>query len=188
MISKVITHDGIFHADDVMSVALLQEFIRPTIQIERTRNISSDEFSNPDIWIVDVGGQYDQVNNNYDHHQDSNLHSACVLVCKELIERGFMDGVVYEELIDNLLEISEIDCNGPADKNGFQVNSLIKSFNAIDDGFDIAVKVCRNYIKACKANVAKAEESRDIWDRGEKIGLIRVCDSFPVHWKKSAIF
>lgn len=183
-ISKVITHDGIFHADDVMSIALMLEFIRPTLQIERTRNISSDEFSNPDIWIVDVGGQYDQVKNNYDHHQDSTSHAACVLVCKELIERGYMDGVVYEELIDNLLEISDIDCNGPANKNGFQVNTLIKSFNSIEDGFELAVDVCRKYIQSCKANAAKSEESKKIWDDGEKMGNIRICTAFPIHWKR----
>lgn len=185
MITKIITHNGIFHADDVMSVALLLEFIRPSIQVERTRNISPDEFINPDIWIVDVGGQYNRGFNNYDHHHDSTLPAACMLVLTELSNQGLINEHMHAELFDNIFEISDIDCNGPADKNGFQVNSLIKSFNSIENGFEIAVDVCRKYIQACKASVAKAEESKAIWDRGEKVsGMIKVCDSFPVHWKR----
>jgi uncharacterized UPF0160 family protein len=184
MITKIITHDGIFHADDVMSIALMLEFIRPTLKVERTRNISADEFTNPDIWIVDVGGQYDQVNNNYDHHQDNSLPAACMLVLIELVNLGKIDTVMHEELFDAVYEISDIDCNGPADKNGFQVNTLIKSFNSIEDGFELAVDVCRKYIQSCKANAAKSEESKKIWDAGEKMSNIRVCDAFPIHWKR----
>ncbi len=185
MISKVITHDSIFHADDVMSVALLLEFIRPTLPVERTRNIAADEFTNPDIWIVDVGGLYNKELNNFDHHQDSNLHSACVLLFKHLYNKSYIDGDIYDELIDTLLEISDIDCNGPQDKNGFQFNTLIKSFNNLEDGFDKAVWVCRNYIQSCKENVERATLSREIWDSGERKGDdIVVCNAFPSHWKR----
>jgi hypothetical protein len=108
-----------------------------------------------------------------------------MLILTELSNQGFISDEMHSELFDNIFEISDIDCNGPADKNGFQVNSLIKSFNSIDDGFELAVDVCRKYIQACKANVAQAQESREIWDRGTKIGQeIRVCDKFPVHWKR----
>ena len=185
MIHKIITHNGIFHADDVMAVALLHEFIRPTIPVERTRNISADEFANPDIWIVDVGGKFDKELNNYDHHQDPMLHSACVLVLKELYHMRRVSVPLYDELIDVLLEISHIDCNGPSDRNGFQVNSLIKSFNALENGFDLAVQVCRHYIQSCKVSAMKAVESREIWDAGEQISFfIRVCEKFPIHWKR----
>jgi hypothetical protein len=185
MIFKIITHNGIFHADDAMAVALLHEFLRPTIPVERTRNISPDEFTNPGIWIVDVGGQYNTEHNNFDHHHDPSLPSACVLVLKELYFRGHISMVVYDELIDPLMEISHIDCNGPADKNGFQVNSLIKSFNALIDGFDLAVNVCRLYIQSCVLTAAKAAESRHIWDSGEQVSMfIRSCDAFPIHWKR----
>lgn len=184
MISKIITHNGIFHADDCMTVALIKEFINENIPVERTRNISADDYANPDIWIVDVGGQHNRMLNNYDHHQDSNLPAACMIILNELVNLCYIDEDMQVELYDAIYEISDIDCNGPHDKNGFQVNSLIKSFNALENGFDIAVEVCRNYIKACKANVAKTEESRDIWNRGEKIGLIKVCDAFPTHWKR----
>jgi len=184
MISKIITHDGIFHADDVMSIALMQEFIRPTLRVERTRNISADEFSNPDIWIVDVGGQWNRSLNNYDHHQDSSLPAACMLVLNELVNLGRISVEMQEELFDAIYEISDIDCHGPMDKNGFQFNTLIKSFNAIEDGFDKALWVCRNYIQSCKENVANAAKSKEIWDDGEKMGNIRVCSDFPIHWKR----
>jgi hypothetical protein len=184
MISKVITHDGIFHADDVMAVALMQEFIDHKIQVERTRNISIDDYNNPDVWIVDVGGKFDRVNNNYDHHQDNTLPAACMLVLTELVNLGRISIDMQEELFDAVYEISDIDCHGPMDKNGFQFNTLIKSFNAIEDGFKKAVWVCRNYIQSCKENVANAARSREIWDDGEVISTTRVCKSFPIHWKR----
>ena len=184
MITKIITHDGIFHADDAMSVALLLEFVNPSLKVERTRNISADEFNDLDIWIVDVGGKYERQNNNYDHHQDSSLPAACMLVPNELVNLDKVSVELQDELFDSIYEISDIDCNGPADKNGFQFNTLIKSFNAIEKGFEIAVDVCRMYIQSCKANAAKTEESRKIWDEGEDMGNIKVCNAFPVHWKR----
>ena len=185
MITKIITHDGIFHADDVMSVALMLECIRPKIQVERTRNISPDEFSNPDIWIIDVGRQYNRALNNYDHHQDKTLPASCILILNQMHSMEYISIELYRTLFDALVEISEIDCNGPIGKNGFQFNSLIKSFNNLEDGFDKALWVCRNYIKSCKADVEKTEQSLKIWNEGESVSCyIKVCSEFPAHWKR----
>jgi len=184
-IFKIITHDGVFHADDVMAVALIHRLVNPIIPVERTRNISQEDIDNPEVWIVDVGGQYDRELNNYDHHQDKTLPSACLIVLMELHNRNIIPDELRDELFTNIWEISDIDCNGPAGKNGFQVNSLIKSFNALENGFEIALAVCKQYVDSCKATVGMAVTSKEIWNAGERISLfIRVCDKFPVHWKR----
>lgn len=184
-ISKIITHDGVFHADDVMAIALIHRLVHPIIPVERTRNISAEDIANPEVWIVDVGGQHDRELNNYDHHQDKTLPAACLIVLMELHNRDIIPDELRDELFTNIWEISDIDCNGPAGKNGFQVNSLIKSFNALENGFEIALAVCKQYIDSCKATVGMAVTSKEIWNEGERISLfIRVCNKFPVHWKR----
>lgn len=65
---NVITHDGIFHADDVFAVAMLLT-LEPLV-VYRTRDMSiiSEKSGNPGVTIVDVGGQYDPSRGLYDHH------------------------------------------------------------------------------------------------------------------------
>ncbi len=60
------THDGIFHADDVYSSALLQNTF-PGIRIKRSR--SRQIQSEVDI-VFDVGGVYNPKENRFDHHQE----------------------------------------------------------------------------------------------------------------------
>jgi len=167
---KVITHNGIFHADDVMSIALIKEQVNE-IPVERTRNISIEDINDPEVWVVDVGGEFNHELNNYDHHQSKELDASCILVLKALTYEGLIGRELYEELESSFEAISFIDRNGPASMNGFQFNTLIKSFNALENGFDIAVNVCRKYIQSCKATVQKSVESQEIWDRGEKISM-----------------
>ena len=61
----VVTHNGIFHADDVFSIAALK-LVLPAFNLVRTRN--ADIIADADI-VVDVGGQYDADKDRFDHHQ-----------------------------------------------------------------------------------------------------------------------
>jgi uncharacterized UPF0160 family protein len=66
----VVTHDGVFHSDEVFSVALLHLFHK-NIFVTRTRNkqILANAVNNPDTFVLDVGGEYDPGKRNFDHHQ-----------------------------------------------------------------------------------------------------------------------
>ena len=181
---RIITHDGIFHADEVFAIALLHEVIG-NCPIERTRNISIEDYENKDVWIVDVGGIYDVEKNLFDHHHDKFLPASCTLVLNELMSRHLITMHLYEELYKNFQTISTIDCNGFNQMNGFQVNSLVKSFNSLPDGFNIAVELAKCYIRAAIDTVNKIAESEEIWERGEDISrYIKLCDAFPIHWKR----
>lgn len=63
-IIRIATHDGAFHADDVLATAILTT-IFPSHQIIRTRD--PDILEMADI-VVDVGGSYDHRARRYDHH------------------------------------------------------------------------------------------------------------------------
>jgi len=67
--TEIVTHNGIFHADEVTAVALLKLDERfENISIVRTRD--ADVIASADI-AVDVGGVYDVNKGRFDHHQHS---------------------------------------------------------------------------------------------------------------------
>jgi uncharacterized UPF0160 family protein len=68
----VATHDGLFHVDDVVAVAIIKNFwdvltdLRGEVKVVRTRNPQS--LAKADI-VLDVGAVYDPAKGRYDHHQ-----------------------------------------------------------------------------------------------------------------------
>lgn len=75
-----VTHDGIFHADEVFAVALIS--LLGDVDVIRTRDRAglTLAIASEDIWVVDVGGVYDPDKLCFDHHQDITLASAAGLV------------------------------------------------------------------------------------------------------------
>lgn len=61
----VVTHNGIFHADDVFSIAALKR-VFPSFNLVRSRD--PETIANADV-VVDVGGIYDDAADRFDHHQ-----------------------------------------------------------------------------------------------------------------------
>ena len=69
--ANAITHDGVFHADEVFATALLSMIT--DISLLRTRSVKVED-KPEDVIMYDVGGQYSIGNNVFDHHQrDFNL-------------------------------------------------------------------------------------------------------------------
>ena len=65
--ANAITHDGIFHADEVFATALL-EMVKGEVNLLRTRKVTADD--KPfDVIMYDVGGRYATYDNVFDHHQ-----------------------------------------------------------------------------------------------------------------------
>lgn len=64
-IGEIVTHNGVFHADDCFAVGALR-VLHPDSRVVRTRD--------PKEWLraaylVDVGGEYDPERGRFDHHQ-----------------------------------------------------------------------------------------------------------------------
>lgn len=107
----IATHDGPFHADDVMAVAaLLLEY--PHAKVVRTRDPAA--LAKADI-VVDVGAVYNALNDRFDHHQKGRaggrangvLYSAFGLVWKHH-GRALADNPDVWRLVDERL-VSPID-------------------------------------------------------------------------------
>lgn len=63
--TTIATHNGVFHADDLLAVALLLRQ-HPDAEVVRTRDPEVIEAAD---YVVDVGGKYDAATSRFDHHQ-----------------------------------------------------------------------------------------------------------------------
>lgn len=130
MIAKIITHAGTFHADEILSIALLR-CMGIMAPIERTYTPSDEDFYNPAIFVLDVGRRYEPERNNFDHHQNGDL-AATNLLLLETLGRPYFGNAVCDRLHDSLFSrVSDIDRGkiGLTGSEGFlEFNSIIRPF------------------------------------------------------------
>lgn len=109
---QVVTHDGIFHADELLACAILSiAYGRDNLAIIRSRDHKVLEIatSNKDTWVIDVGNSYDPSMLNLDHHMRDfnvlnsfgNKLSSFGMVVEELLRRDF-----FNEVKESLLKFS----------------------------------------------------------------------------------
>jgi len=68
---NIVTHNGPFHADDVLGCTLMALFCECSGEKHTfTRTRDQSIIQNADV-VIDVGGIYDPANNRFDHHQNS---------------------------------------------------------------------------------------------------------------------
>ncbi len=191
----VATHDGVFHADEVFAVALLVLYYsKKGKQVALTRTRNKEELqrylSDPNMWVVDVGGQFEPHLKNCDHHQDGNLQAANMLVFLCIWNEMFSTPVGAK--IEDFLEgISDWDTNKDNSlvqyKNSgykFQtISQTIAGFNREPDNHEqqlvlfskalnFAVNIIHNEIYKAEQEVA----AEQIYDNA--IEVTRTCCMF----------
>ncbi len=98
MKSFIGTHDGRFHADDVLATAMIlyMHDLDPIPNVIRTRNMDK---LNECSYVVDVGKVYDKNSNRFDHHQMS---------CTETFQNSDVplssSGLVYRDIGKRLIK------------------------------------------------------------------------------------
>ena len=130
MIKAIITHPGGAHKDDFLACSLMVAKYR--VPVFR-REPSQADLEDPEICVIDVGGEYDDTKMNFDHHQFPRDHEpacALTLVLKHL--------QMYEDArhFCDWLETAEwIDTRGPMDTAawlGVDRNAMAKLNSPID--------------------------------------------------------
>ncbi|MEZ4237922.1 MAG: MYG1 family protein [Myxococcota bacterium] len=93
----VATHDGPFHADDVMAFALLRVFVDAEARVVRTRD--PGVIAGADA-VIDVGGVHDPAARRFDHHQASyeGTRSSAGMVLDWLAAEGRLSVDLAERL------------------------------------------------------------------------------------------
>lgn len=70
MQNRIVTHNGVFHADEALAIVILR-MIYGDMEITRTRDRYHLEgyLNNKDVFVLDVGADYRPNMRNFDHHQ-----------------------------------------------------------------------------------------------------------------------
>lgn len=180
---RIITHDGIFHADEVMAIALIHEVVG-FLPVTRTRKVTSEELEDPKVWVLDQYGRLEPNLRNFDHHQDKNIESTNYLILWYLLDMNYISRELFSVLEAPFKAISAYDRRGQAEFNGFQVNEFFKSLNNQEGGFDVALAMARIWIRGMKGLVVKKGESKEFWKQGEVVmPNVRLCHKYPIFWK-----
>lgn len=134
---KIITHPGVFHADDVCAIAWLR-ICGVTAPVER-RNPTVDDLNDSEILVVDVGGEHAPARGNFDHHQrggaGSRWDSEVPYAAFGLVYDRFQpaDAAVAQRFHDRVvLPVDAADC-GWGTQEGTRPNL---SFSAVIAGFN----------------------------------------------------
>lgn len=133
-VTEIVTHDGKFHADDVMAVAILRPLL-PSARVVRTRR--SDFVSPaPHRIIVDVGYKYDPASLCFDHHHnDFNLarpDSQTPYAAAGLIWRHYGEQHVFQVFGDDIRKFGLVEDVGDLVEE--VDHDLIESIDAQDVG------------------------------------------------------
>lgn len=111
MATVVATHSGPFHADDVLSWALLCAFWEPNAQLVRTRDQAV--LDQADV-VFDVGGTFDPKTQRFDHHQNEYTGplSSAGMVLNWLEEQGGISEELAQTLRHRLVDYVDAVDNG----------------------------------------------------------------------------
>jgi len=108
MISRIVTHPGSAHKDDLLATCLLVAKYR--VPVAR-RTPTAEELADPTVCVVDVGDDYSVERMNFDHHQFPREDAPACSVSLVLRHLG-----LYEDarLLCGWLETAEwLDVRGP---------------------------------------------------------------------------
>lgn len=205
----VITHGDIFHADEVLAIAILgivhcSEFLhivrmhRSNLKLLEVHNPLTrkdvDELVNPyftrsftdKTFLVDCGKVFNNVWG-FDHHQDKNLEAASSLVARKYFSSDFIE--YHREFFDR---ISTIDCDKSKIEGAertTEFNNLVRNLNAGGNvGFALAIDMATGILKGMIHEFIQYKITGDSYFDMIKAGNVRyndeVIDTFK--WQKYA--
>lgn len=212
-IKKIVTHDGTFHTDELFAIAYILLSAGYDIPVERTRNISEDDFNDPSVYIIDVGFKYQPELNNYDHHQDDpavNEFSAFGLIFRHFGEaKGYYlessygkdTPAIASNVLTNLVtkidawDNGEVTFRDAESSNIIPLQQVFRWFNvdladseSQNHAFTVALHIAKNIIKGAVNSAYRAHDAVNVWNRRRSIlnDQVIVFDSFCMIWKNRA--
>lgn len=205
----IVTHDGVFHADDVIAVAIMRGSLANLIRTIRTRD--PREFETADI-LVDVGAEYDPERGRFDHHQKGFTeqhegteipYAAAGLAWRyfgkkfvQMHNPPFLDPKLCDAVFDRIMndvmiEVDALD-NGIAYNAKLGINTVISSLNpahgdywVYNAHFERAVELVRfwlaNYVNTVLKQVTDHQNAIEAFSGGDDIVTF---DQVNTAWKK----
>jgi len=163
--TKILTHNGVFHADEVAAIALIKLYVDDNIKVIRSRD--EDLMGHVDL-VIDVGGLFDG-EKYFDHHQFTEKDRQYGLSSAGLIlEKILEEAVVNSEIIDLIIDIDNQDV-GIKRNDEFHFCNIISRMNeedvsgeAQDKAFNEAVNVAYRVFKNMKIKYDKIQIAKKI--------------------------
>ena len=177
---QVVTHDGIFHADEVFAYALLCiAYGRDNVSIIRTRDAEVLDLATreEDTWVIDVGNDFNPSMLNFDHHmrdfnvpnRHGNKLSSFGMVVEALLRRSFFSEV-RQQLLDFSNKVDLMD-NGIKAAEDLSFISVLNSYSDNEEfSFYAALQTAIAYLRSL---INKWGEEVTINERLEKAIQIR---------------
>lgn len=171
---NIATHDGLFHADEIIAIALISLWnISNNYNIIRTRD--EELISKCDL-VVDVGGQYNLEKSRFDHHQnDCPIHEGTDIkyasaglvwdkVAKDIALNSYnltaQEADKFHKMImSNLILGIDANDNGIHNEQGYvhmyTISEVLKTFNNLSDNTQQAFnfKYCIEFVVNILKNI-----------------------------------
>ena len=192
----VLTHDGVFHADEVFAIALLHLYHKEIV-VTRSRDeaLTKRMLQRPDVWVLDTGNTYDPPYHNFDHHQEDAPAGMATagMVFTWLFPNHGNDPVMARVHRQLIRPVSDQDLGNFTGKEGlYQVSVLISAFNKPGseqqaDQFIRAVHTAYSFLANEIHKGEEEEKCRKTWAERTMIAPHTVLLSAPcLTWKSLA--
>lgn len=124
---KLVSHEGNRHLDDWGAISLML-YLYPDARVEyvHPQGVPQEYLSDPNVFLIDVGGSYEPSLNNYDHHHNKEVPCSLSLIVKH-----FFPNVPYSSALEAIDTI---------DRFGFQ-EAVRKGLVQIDKEVDRLRKI-----------------------------------------------
>ena len=198
---QVVTHSGIFHADEVFACALLCiAYGQDNVSIIRTRDnaVLDKATHDEDVWVVDVGNDFNPSMLNFDHHmrdfdglnKHNNKLSSFGMVVEALLRRSFFSEV-RQQLLDFSNKVDLMD-NGIKAAEDLSFISVLNSYSDNEEfSFYAALQTAIAYLRSL---INKWKEERiinmrlnDSLGNMTEDGIIYNTDYIPVDERANAV-
>lgn len=187
---KIVTHGGTHHADEILGIATIHEFVDPNLPIERTFKPSNEDLNDDQVFVLDIAKRFEPSLNNFDHHQNGSIPATNILVLDHVCNDDRLKDILkhhlynYVDAVDrgHIIEGKEPNFRTPS------LNAIIRNLNSVANGFDIALQVAKTALKGAIATAKAQIKGEDIWQGLEKKNKIAYnhTTEFVVGWKDLA--
>ncbi len=118
MSSRIVTHSGSAHMDDLISVCIVLAMDGDVKCVER-RPAKPEEIVDPAVWVLDQGGVHDPENRDFDHHQFPAGTRRCTLsliadyfdLTNDLDETVWFRALVLDDTLGPIRTAGELGCS-----------------------------------------------------------------------------
>jgi uncharacterized UPF0160 family protein len=204
---KVAVHDGVFHPDDVFSIAILSLYLKKPLEIFRTRD--PKVLAKMD-YVLDVGRSYNPDDKKFDHHQENwnekrqngIPYATSGLVWKEFGEKITGSKDVADRIDEKIIQTIDAEDNGVEicksifeNVSPYCVSDYIFSFNPTWTGREVkpqksferaveeAKKILKREIKKAEDNILSKKKIQEIYEKTSDKRILVLDDNYS--WKKT---